>query len=161
VFWSRPFKNFVSISESLHHEGGNMQEEVRIMDPGAEFYTPEGCFINELSNTDADPEASIARARVEPGKTTRWHRITGRTERYVILSGEGKVEVGNLPPQRVGTGDVVLIPPDCRQRITNTGSMDLFFLAVCTPRFLPEAYEDIDPSPMPTGNTVCPPDQQV
>ena len=125
-----------------------MKEEVRIMDPGTEFYTPEGCFINELSNTDADPEASIARARVEPGKTTRWHRITGTTERYVILSGEGKVEVGNVPPQRVGPGDVVLIPPDCRQRITNVGNTNLFFLAICTPRFLPEAYEDIDPSPM-------------
>ena len=125
-----------------------MKEEVRIMDPGAELYTPEGCFINELSNIDADPEASIARARVEPGKTTRWHRVTGRTERYVILSGEGKVEVGNLPPQFVGPGDVVLIPPDCRQRITNVGGTDLFFLAVCTPRFQPKAYEDIDPSSM-------------
>ena len=126
-----------------------MKEEVRIMDSGAEFYTPEGCFINELSNIDADPEASIAQARVEPGKTTRWHRIKERTERYVILSGEGMVEVGNLPPQRVGPGDVVLIPPNCRQRIINVGGTDLFFLAVCTPRFRPESYEDIDPSPMP------------
>jgi mannose-6-phosphate isomerase-like protein (cupin superfamily) len=147
-----PFWNFVPIPESLHHEDGSMKEEVRIMDPGAEFHTPEGCFINELSNIDADPEASIAQARVEPGKTTRWHRIKERTERYVILSGEGKMEVGNLPPQRVGPGDVVLIPPNCRQRITNMGGTDLLFLAVCTPRFLPEAYEDIDPSPMPPEN---------
>ncbi|MDD4356633.1 MAG: cupin domain-containing protein [Smithellaceae bacterium] len=126
-----------------------MQEEVRHMNPAAEYYTPEGCFINELSNIDADPEASVAQARVEPGKTTRWHRIKETTERYVILSGEGKVEVGNLLPQHVGPGDVVLIPPDCRQRITNVGSTDLFFLAVCTPRFRPVAYEDIDTSPIP------------
>lgn len=125
-----------------------MQEEVRLMDPGAEFYTPEGCFINELSNIAGDPEVSIARARVSPGKTTRWHRVIGTTERYVLISGEGKVEVGNLPPQRVGPGDVVLIPPNCRQRITNVGSTDLVFLAICTPRFRPEAYEDIDPSPV-------------
>ena len=151
---SSPLRYYVSISKPLHHEGGSMKEEVRIIDPGAEFYTPEGCFINELLNVDADTEASIAQARVEPGKTTRWHRIRGTTERYVILSGEGSVEVGNLPPQRVAPGDVVLIPPDCRQRITNVGSTDLFFLAICTPRFLPKAYEDIDPSPMPPENTV-------
>ena len=57
-----------------------------------------------------------------------------------------------MVPQRVGPGDVVLIPPDCRQRIKNVGGTDLLFLAVCTPRFRPEAYEDIDPSPMPPVN---------
>lgn len=126
-----------------------MQEEILRINPAAEVYTPEGCFINELSNIDADPEASIAQARVEPEETTRWHHLIGTTERYVILSGEGMVEVGNMAPQRVSPGDVVLIPPNCRQRITNVGSTDLLFLAVCTPRFRPEAYEDIDPSPMP------------
>ncbi|MGQ0502036.1 MAG: cupin domain-containing protein, partial [Panacagrimonas sp.] len=55
--------------------------------------------------------------------------------------------VGDLPPQDVAPGDVVRIPPLCRQRITNTGASDLVFLLVCTPRFLPEAYEDIDPAP--------------
>ena len=126
-----------------------MQAQVRPINPGAEFHTPEGCFINELSNFDGDPDASIARARVAPGATTRWHRLKGATERYVLIAGEGSVEVGDLPRQRVGPGDVVLIPPGCRQRITNTGGGDLVFLAICTPRFRAEAYEDIDPAPMP------------
>ena len=39
-----------------------------------EYYTEERCYISELSNTPADPDASIARARVLPGVTTRWHR---------------------------------------------------------------------------------------
>ncbi len=128
-----------------------MHEEVRHMDPEAESYTTEGCYINELSNINADPEASIARARVRPGVTTRWHRLAGITERYVVLSGTGTVEVGNLAAQTVAPGDVVLIPPGCRQRITGLGNVDLVFLAVCTPRFRPEAYEDMDPDPMPTG----------
>jgi mannose-6-phosphate isomerase-like protein (cupin superfamily) len=133
-----------------------MREEVRLMVPEAEFYTAEGCYINELSNIDADPEASIARARVRPGVTTRWHRVVGTTERYVLLSGAGKVEVGNLPAQTVAPGDVVLIPPGCRQRITCLGNEDLIFLAICTPRFRTEAYEDIDPDPMPTGPAAHP-----
>ncbi len=112
--------------------------------PAAEFFTPELCFINELSNSSNDPELSIARARVAAGVTTRWHRLKGTTERYVILEGQGRVEVDDSPPQEVGPGDVVLIPPLCRQRITNLGNHDLVFLALCTPRFRPEAYEDLE-----------------
>lgn len=112
--------------------------------PGVEFFTEEQCHILELANDASDPELSIARARVEPGVTTHWHRVRGTTERYVILDGVGRVEIGDLPPQELGPGDVVLIPPDCRQRITNTGQEDLVFLAVCTPRFTPEAYEGLE-----------------
>jgi len=125
-----------------------MHEEIRHMVPYAEFYTPERCFINELSNSDADPEVSIAQARIVVGVTTRWHRLNGIAERYVVLSGSGRVEVGNLAAQTVGPGDVVLIPPGCRQRMTNLGEEDLIFLAICSPRFRPDAYEDIDPEPM-------------
>ena len=78
------------------------------------------------------------------GRTTRWHRLREAAERYVILAGAGNVEVGNLPAQRVAPGDVVLIPPDSRQRIANIGDADLVFLAICTPRFRPEVYEDLD-----------------
>ena len=120
------------------------REHVRRMDSRREIPTAEGCYINELSNVEADPEASIARARVPPDVTTRWHRLAGITERYVVLSGKGRVEVGELPAQPVAAGDVVLIPAGCRQRITALGDEDLVFLAVCTPRFRPEAYEDID-----------------
>lgn len=126
-----------------------MDEAIAHVDLGAEFLIPEGCRIIELMNTPDDPDASIARARLAPGMTTRWHRLSGIAERYVILEGRGRMEVGNLPPQEVGPLDVVRIPPGCSQRITNTGEDDLIFLAVCTPRFQPPAYEDIDPLPAP------------
>jgi mannose-6-phosphate isomerase-like protein (cupin superfamily) len=121
-----------------------MKEQIRHFNAGAEYYTEERCFINELSNVIDDPAVSIAQARVPPGVTTRLHRLHGITERYVILAGSGKAEVGDLHAQRVAAGDVVLIPPDCPQRITNTGENDLVFLAVCSPRFQQAAYEDID-----------------
>ncbi len=121
-----------------------MQEQVHRFNAGAEYYTDERCYINELSNIGDDPDVSIAQARVPPGVTTRLHRLQGITERYVILSGTGNVEVGNLYAQYVAAGDVVLIPPGCPQRITNTGSGDLIFLAICSPRFVQSAYEDID-----------------
>ena len=114
---------------------------VRRLAPDAEFGTAEGCFIIEVSNSPDDPQLSIARARVEPGVTTQWHRLAGIAERYVILEGSGRVEIGDRPPEEVHPGDVVLIPPMCRQRIANIGSADLVFLAVCTPRFEPSRYE--------------------
>jgi mannose-6-phosphate isomerase-like protein (cupin superfamily) len=121
-----------------------MKAGIKKQNPNREFFFQEGCHILELSNSPEDPDLSIARARVTPGVTTRWHRLTGITERYCIVSGRGRVEIGDLPPQEVTAGDVVLIPPMCRQRITNIGPDDLIFLAICTPRFTTEAYEEID-----------------
>jgi mannose-6-phosphate isomerase-like protein (cupin superfamily) len=124
-----------------------MKEAVKQLDLGNEFYSPEKCHITELSNTPEDPDASIARARVEPGETTRWHRLRETAERYFIIQGRGRVEIGELPPQEVSAGDIVLIPPMCRQRISNIGSQDLIFLAICTPRFSNDVYEDIQDRP--------------
>jgi mannose-6-phosphate isomerase-like protein (cupin superfamily) len=112
------------------------------MGRGEEYWFEEGCWILELSNSAEDPEASIARARVPPGGTTKWHRVADTTERYVILEGSGRVEVGEHAPQDVAAGDVVIIPRAERQRIANIGEGDLVFLAICTPRFEPRRYEE-------------------
>jgi mannose-6-phosphate isomerase-like protein (cupin superfamily) len=126
-----------------------MKSQVKHMRETDEYYFQEGCFILELLNTNDDPSVSIARARVEPGVTTRLHQLIGVTERYVIMEGKGKVEIGGLAPQELSVGDVAVIPPQCPQRITNIGPADLIFLAVCTPRFTKAAYRDIDTSGEP------------
>ena len=108
-----------------------------------ETWTQEKCYITENLNTDRDPSLSVAQARVRPGETTIWHRLRDTTERYVILSGTGAVEVGETMSADIGPGDVVFIPPGMKQRITNTGDEPLVFYALCTPRFLPENYESL------------------
>lgn len=110
----------------------------------AEYFFREGCHITEWWNVPEDPQVSVARARVEPGVTTRWHRLHGITERYVILRGQGRVELGGAEPAEVGAGDVVLIPAGVAQRIRNTGQSDLVFLAVCSPRFRADLYQEAD-----------------
>jgi mannose-6-phosphate isomerase-like protein (cupin superfamily) len=120
-----------------------MKPTIQRADAAAEYYTDERCDILELSNSVDDPAVSIARARVAPGVTTRWHRLAGTTERYVVIEGRGRVEVGDLA-QELEAGDVVVIPPMCRQRITNVGEADLVFLAICTPRFQQENYQDLE-----------------
>ncbi len=119
---------------------------VRRIEPEREYFTAEQCYILELSNSQSDAAVSIARARVAAGVTTHWHRLVGIAERYVVLEGEGSVEVGDRAAEIVRPGDVVLIPPECRQRIRNVGHADLVFLAICTPRFVQNAYEDLESS---------------
>ncbi|MFT4173188.1 MAG: cupin domain-containing protein [Rhodocyclaceae bacterium] len=108
-----------------------------------EYLFEEGCFITEWWNSPDDDAMSVARARVPAGATTAWHVLDGIAERYVILQGSGRAEVGRLPPMPVGVGDVVVIPPGVRQRIHADTQHDLIFLALCTPRFMPAAYRPL------------------
>ena len=117
---------------------------IKKCDLSQEYYFDEGCYITELSNTADDSQVSIARARVEPGKTTKWHSLRGIAERYIILEGLGRVEIGNLEPQEVSVGDVVIIPPEERQRISNIGTNSLIFLAICSPRFEESNYVSME-----------------
>jgi len=112
-------------------------------DPAAEFHTAEDCYINELRNTGADRACSISRARVTPGISTRLHCLEQTAERYVIISGSGEVTVGTETAIPVATFDVVYIPAGVPQQIRNTGSEDLVFLCICTPRFRMENYRDL------------------
>lgn len=128
--------------------GARSEEAVEIIHrfrPETEFHTDEGCFIVEMDNAPAG-DCSVARARVPVGMTTRRHALHGSTERYVILEGRGMVEVGDKDPILVGPLDVVVIPADVAQRITNTGAKDLVFLCVCTPAFSQERYVDLENS---------------
>ena len=118
-----------------------MHAAVHRPSPGSEYLTPEGCWILESWNTAVDPDVSMARARVAPGVTTQLHRLHGVAERYLIASGTGTVRIGDLPPRSVQPGDVVVIPPEVTQQITNDGNVDLVFHCVCTPRFTPLCYE--------------------
>ncbi|MDD5273265.1 MAG: cupin domain-containing protein, partial [Methylovulum sp.] len=84
-----------------------MQAKIVKANEDDEYYFDEGCFILELSNSADDAEVSIARARVRPGVTTKLHRLQGVAERYVMLEGAARVEIGGLAAQVLKAGDVV------------------------------------------------------
>ena len=108
-----------------------------------EVWTGEPCYISELINDEAWPEFSIARTRVEPGITTQLHALSVH-EVYVIESGTGLMAVGDDAPFPVGPGEIVTIPKHCSQSIENTGTDDLLFLCICTPRFSQECYTSLE-----------------
>ena len=109
-----------------------------------EWYTEERCHISEIRNSADNPAVSIARARVEPGVTTALHAVIDTVEKYFILDGKGEMEINGLPVGEVKTGDLVVIPAGAPQRIRNTGTTDLLFLCICTPRFETRNYQALE-----------------
>jgi mannose-6-phosphate isomerase-like protein (cupin superfamily) len=109
-----------------------------------EFETPERCSILESWNSPDDRGVSIARACVEPGVVTQLHALDGCDERYLVVSGTGLVDVGELVRQRVDVGDVVMIPAGTVQRIDNDADHPLVFYCICTPPFRPEFYRNLE-----------------
>jgi mannose-6-phosphate isomerase-like protein (cupin superfamily) len=109
-----------------------------------EFMTAERCWILETWNEESDSELSVARVRVERGVTTALHRVRGSIERYLIVSGTGVATIGDLEPRRVVGGDIVVIPDGVSQKISNDGTADLVFYALCTPRFTADRYEALE-----------------
>jgi mannose-6-phosphate isomerase-like protein (cupin superfamily) len=116
-----------------------MEMKQKIVKPQTltEKLTLEHCYIAENYSC---PQVSIARATVKPGVTTVPHHLEGVQEIYIIAAGEGKVKVGDLDPVLVEVGDVVVIPPQTSQSITNTGKTDLVFHCICTPCFTEDCY---------------------
>ena len=57
----------------------------------------------------------------------------------IIILAKDQMEIGNLEPEMLYKGDVVRIPMETPQRITNIGTMDLLFYAVSSPHFKPDA----------------------
>ncbi len=119
-----------------------MKPKIVKADTLREMFLPEGCFLFENWGAVAtgDIKVSVARARVEPGVSTKIHHLEGIQEIYLITEGKGKVTIGELEPTEVVTGDLVVIPAGVRQRIANVGETDLVFYCICTPSFVQASY---------------------
>jgi mannose-6-phosphate isomerase-like protein (cupin superfamily) len=108
-----------------------------------EYWTNERCYITEICNTPMIENGSLAIIRVAPGVTTQLHALTDVTETYIVIEGIGEMEVdGDL--FMIGVGDQVLIPAGTPQRVTAQGQGALRFYCLCTPRFHPEAYVNLE-----------------
>ena len=108
-----------------------------------EQWTSERCFIREIVNDPATPEASLAECRVLPGVKTELHRLAV-AEWYLIRAGRGLMQVGDSEAFEVRAGDVVTIPAGGAQCIENVSPDDLVFWCWCLPRFTPDCYEALE-----------------
>ena len=83
-----------------------MREEVRIMNPGGAVYAPRVATSMSSRISTLIQMRRLHKLAFGPAVATRWHRLVATTERYVLLSGAGTVEVGDLPAQNVAPSDM-------------------------------------------------------
>lgn len=109
-----------------------------------EFWLDERIYIRELMNGPEEPALSLAKFRVPAASTTQLHSLS-ITEWYVMESGAGIIEIDGkeLP---IKAGDCAKINPGQSQRVINKTDEELVFQSICTPRWTPECYKNLEPT---------------
>ena len=121
-----------------------MEPKYILTNESEEFYTEENCHIIELLNAASSQAFSVARARIKPGETTKWHALKGTIECYYILSGTGLAEINKDFKQKMVPHSLLKIPVESPQRITNLGKEDLIILCICSPAFETKNYRKLE-----------------
>ncbi len=80
---------------------------------------------------------SIAHAIIPTGESTLPHLLNRSTELYYILKGVGEMHIDN-DSAPVSEGQCILIPPETRQWIRNSGRENLVFLCIVSPKWQAE-----------------------
>lgn len=115
-------------------------------DDRPEIIANDGCRLRELLHPDRDDSGvsySLAVAWVDPGTSTHPHRLEAQTEVYHIISGEGRMHIGE-EASPVGPGDTVVIPAGATQWIECTGDVPVYFAALVSPPWRAEDDVRVD-----------------
>lgn len=102
--------------------------------------TRHGSEIRPLIDrtTSEITQCSLAEETLLPGQSVTAHRHRQLEEIYYILSGRGRMSVGDEQSD-VGPGDAVYVPRGHSHTLENTGTEPIKLLLVCGPAFY---YED-------------------
>jgi mannose-6-phosphate isomerase-like protein (cupin superfamily) len=113
--------------------------EARSREQAEPFTTKDGSTIRVLldARLGGTTNQSLAEASLEPGQATQRHYHARSEELYVLLDGEGEMEVDGQRA-RVGPGDAILIPPRARHQIRAGDAAPLRFLCCCAPPYSDE-----------------------
>jgi mannose-6-phosphate isomerase-like protein (cupin superfamily) len=109
--------------------------EIRSRDRAAAFTTLDGSTIRVLLDSSSGGAAnqSLAEAELAPGQETQRHYHARSEELYVLLEGDGELEVDG-ERANVGPEDAVLISPGAWHRI-RAGDQGARFLCCCAPPY--------------------------
>ena len=88
---------------------------------------------------------SIAEITIPPGGTAMPHFHRETEETYLILSGVAAMQI-DRERLELEAGEAVLIEPNEVHQITNNGTDNLHFLAVCVPAWQPGDSFEARPS---------------
>lgn len=74
---------------------------------------------------------SVAQFTLESGKKSKLHKISS-SEIYYILEGSGNITI-NEDTHQIKKDDSAYVPPNSKQFIENSGTVDLKFLCIVEP----------------------------
>jgi len=96
----------------------------------------DGATIRELAAPHTSPltRHSLAEIRHPPGTSSREHFHTQAEEVYYVMDGQGEIRIDGIP-QPIGPGDVVVIVPGQRHKVSQRGDRDLVLLVTCAPAY--------------------------
>jgi mannose-6-phosphate isomerase-like protein (cupin superfamily) len=97
-----------------------------------------GEIIRELAGPRHSPltRHSLAEVILPPGKGSLPHYHPEVEEVYYLLQGEAEMEV-DRQVERVGPGDVVVIPSKATHHIRNLSDKEVILLVTCAPAWTP------------------------
>ena len=109
------------------------------------YITRDGSLIRELCHPGAHGNwnQSVAEASVEAGRQTRLHRHYKSEEIYHVLSGSGRMRVGESVFD-IGRGDTIWIPAGALHNVVNSGDRTLKILCCCAPAYAHQDTEVVD-----------------
>lgn len=101
------------------------------------FKALDNTIIQELlhpKNTKIELPFSLAHASLNAFEKSKPHVLHTSYEIYYIISGEGVMYIDE-EKKTVGKDDTIVIPPNAKQYIKNTGSNPLNFLCIVSPEW--------------------------
>ena len=104
--------------------------------------TPHGSQLRPLIDRTTAPvsQCSLAEETLPPGKTVLRHHHEVIEEIYYILSGTGRMRLGE-DERIVGSGDAIFIPRETPHELTNTGSEPMRIILACGPAYFHEDHK--------------------
>ena len=113
--------------------------EIASRERAVAFTTLDGSTIRVLldARLGGARNQSLAEATLEPGQETQRHYHAETEEIYVVLAGEGDMEVDG-DRARVAPGDAILIPPGAWHQLRADESGELRVLCCCAPPYRDE-----------------------
>jgi mannose-6-phosphate isomerase-like protein (cupin superfamily) len=120
-------ENIVSIKKQplidIHGESCQYQVIWQDDDHGKLFNTMRPPGMKSFSN--------FARLTINPGKSNNLHTHKGIEQVYIVLQGEGTVQVGE-ERKPAHAGDLVFLPADIQHGFFNTGTKQVILMLVGT-----------------------------
>jgi len=113
------------------------------------YITKDGSKIRELMHpaVHGNTAQSLAEATISAGKRTLLHRHHKAEEIYYVISGRGRMTLGDdLFP--IKTGDTVCIPPGTPHRVEAIAPTPLRILCCCSPAYAHDDTELLETAPI-------------